>query len=55
MGGAASKASRKLPKRAETPKWAGVRTPGPTDQPTRPNERGASGVKTEGTFPLPNG
>jgi hypothetical protein len=48
MGGAASKVARKLPKRAEAPKWAGVRTPGPTDEPARPHERGASEVKTEG-------
>ncbi|KAF9466300.1 hypothetical protein BDZ94DRAFT_1213000 [Collybia nuda] len=47
MGGAASKTSRKLPKRVETPKWAGVRTPGPSDRPTQPHERGASEVKTE--------
>ncbi|KAJ3564476.1 hypothetical protein NP233_g8269 [Leucocoprinus birnbaumii] len=33
MGSSASKAARKLPKRAEPPTWAGKRTPGPTDVP----------------------
>ncbi|GLB35352.1 hypothetical protein LshimejAT787_0209170 [Lyophyllum shimeji] len=31
MGSAASKAGRKLPKRAEKPSWAGVRTPQPDE------------------------
>ncbi|RDB24240.1 hypothetical protein Hypma_008771 [Hypsizygus marmoreus] len=44
MGGAASKATRKLPKRVETPKWAGARTPQPTDP---PREQKASETKTE--------
>ena len=30
MGSSASKAARKLPKRVESPKWAGKRTPGPS-------------------------
>ncbi|KAF5357869.1 hypothetical protein D9756_001825 [Leucocoprinus leucothites] len=31
MGSSASKAARKLPKRAEPPAWVGKRTPGPSD------------------------
>ncbi|KAH0584301.1 hypothetical protein H2248_009846 [Termitomyces sp. 'cryptogamus'] len=33
MGGVASKAGRKLPKRTEAPSWAGVRTPHSSDPP----------------------
>ncbi|KXN87750.1 hypothetical protein AN958_08226 [Leucoagaricus sp. SymC.cos] len=33
MGNSASRAARKLPKRAEPPAWVGKRTPGPTDPP----------------------
>ncbi|KAG5644989.1 hypothetical protein DXG03_007266 [Asterophora parasitica] len=49
MGGAASKAvtktGRKLPKRAETPSWAGVRAPQPSEQPLA--DRRASETRTE--------
>ncbi|KAF5387107.1 hypothetical protein D9615_001863 [Tricholomella constricta] len=49
MGGAASKAAskagRKLPKRAETPSWAGVRTPHASEQPLA--DRRASETRTE--------
>ncbi|KAF8061530.1 hypothetical protein FPV67DRAFT_283858 [Lyophyllum atratum] len=44
MGSAASKASRKLPKRTETPSWAGVRTPHVSE---KPNDRRASETRTQ--------
>jgi len=49
MGGASSKAARKLPKRAETPSWAGSRTTDPTVT-ARPNTPRPSETKNEGRF-----
>jgi len=43
MGSVASKASRKLPKRAETPSWSGVRAQKPSEQ---PRARRASETRT---------
>ncbi|KAG6821176.1 hypothetical protein H0H93_005396 [Arthromyces matolae] len=47
MGGALSKAGRKLPKRPEPPSWAGARTPGPTDPLKSAADRRASEKRTQ--------
>ncbi|KAG6866102.1 hypothetical protein C0991_008854 [Blastosporella zonata] len=49
MGGAASKATRKLPTRAEAPSWAGARTPHPSQPPPErpPRDRRASESRTQ--------
>lgn len=46
MGNASSKAARRLPKRTESPSWAGARTPPPAKHPQAQDKR-ASDVKTE--------
>lgn len=53
MGSSASKAARKLPKRVETPAWAGKRTPSPGEPPAgvsreQIRDRLASEHRTEG-------
>ncbi|KAG6919984.1 hypothetical protein DXG01_013333 [Tephrocybe rancida] len=54
MGGAASKAGRKLPKRAEAPAWAGARTPHPSHPPPErpPSDKRASENRTQGIHSL---
>lgn len=49
MGGASSKTVRKLPRRLETPVWAGSRTTNPnTSKPPAPDMRSASEINDEG-------
>lgn len=53
MGGASSKAARKLPKRAETPTWAGTRTANPTSlagESKQPEIPRASETKNDGMY-----